>query len=294
VSNYIVNEKKITKFLEIVIHIGNFLNAGNKRLGQCNAFEFETFAVLHSTKTSDNKQTMFEMITEMIKKQTPEVVSFHPAEHELLKAAVRVSLPTIEADLKNIRKNFDKVLKSAPNVSGDQFQSAFIAFEKKATPMILELEASFEEANTAYKFSVEQYGEDPSKKEPGEFFGVFEGFIGKIIDVVTKIDVAREKEEKLKQRELAKQKATTTRGGTKPTTGATQTTRGGSTPTSTTSRGGSQTAATTTGGRGGSATGGRGGRGGSRGGGDDKVVENMFNALEGGNIFKQNRRGGNM
>jgi hypothetical protein len=37
---------------------------------------------------------------------------------------------------------------------------------------------------------------------------VFEDFIGKIIDVVTKIDQAREKEEKAKQRELAKAKAT--------------------------------------------------------------------------------------
>lgn len=46
-AKYVVSEKKIQKFLEIVIHVGNFLNAGNKRLGACTAFEFETFAVLH-------------------------------------------------------------------------------------------------------------------------------------------------------------------------------------------------------------------------------------------------------
>lgn len=65
----------------------------------------------------------------------------------------------------------------------------------------------FADANSAYTRCVEQYGEDPAKKEPGEFFKVFEDFVAKIIDVVNKIDLAKEKEEKAKQRALAQQKA---------------------------------------------------------------------------------------
>jgi len=290
-----LKKKKITKFLEIVIHIGNFLNAGNKRLGACTAFEFETFAVLHGTKTSDNKQSMFEMITEMIKNQTPDVVVYTTDELNMLKEGVRLSLPTIDADLKKLRKDYDRVIKLVPNIEGDKFQATFEKFQHKAEPLLGELETAFEEGNNAYNNCVEQYGEDPAKKEPGEFFKVFEDFISKIIDVVSKIDAAKEKEQKAIQRELAKQKAggtPQTRGakaGTNTTTTATPTTRGGSTrggtePTTQTAARGSSTAAR------GSSTGARGGRGGR--GGDDKVVENMFNALEGGNIFKQNRRGG--
>lgn len=85
--------------------------------------------------------------------------------------------------------------------------AAFQKFREQAEPLLIELEKTFEEANTAYQQCVEQYGEDPSKKEPGEFFKVFEDFISKIIEIVTKIDQAKEKEEKAKQRELAKKNA---------------------------------------------------------------------------------------
>jgi len=170
-------------------------------------------------------------------------------------------------------------------------------FVNETQPLLTELETKFDEANKAYNYCVEGYGEEPSKKEPGEFFKVFEDFVGKIIEVVSKIDAAREKEEKARQREQAKLTSPQTRGAkaganTTAATTSTPTTRGGSQ-----TRGGSEPPSTSTRGGGASSGGGGGGRGQSgrgrgRGGDDDKLVENMFNQLEGGNIFKQNRRGG--
>jgi hypothetical protein len=45
---------------------------------------------LLGTKTADNKQTMFEMITEMIKNQTPDVVAYNAEELAMMKEGVRV------------------------------------------------------------------------------------------------------------------------------------------------------------------------------------------------------------
>jgi hypothetical protein len=66
-SQYIKSDKRIEKILEIILHTGNFLNAGNNRLGAAMGFHLETLTKLNDTKTTDNKQTILDIIIEMIK-----------------------------------------------------------------------------------------------------------------------------------------------------------------------------------------------------------------------------------
>lgn len=61
------------------------------------------------TKTADNKSTVFEVIVQMIKEQTPQFAAFAKDQVELVTGGSRISLPTVEADLNKLSREFDVV-----------------------------------------------------------------------------------------------------------------------------------------------------------------------------------------
>jgi len=210
VSHFLKTDEKIAKLLEVVLHIGNFLNAGNSRLGLAYGFSLDTLAKLQDTKTTDNKSNVFEVIVEMIKDSKSEFLKFQKPEMELLEAGSRVSLQTIDSELRKLRKEFDAASALAPTITedgvDDQFQTRWNSFAEKAQTDLVELEGDFKESNTEYETAVTLFAEDPKTMGPEEFFQIWKGFIGKVVEVSEKIDAEREKAEKLKKREEAKKK----------------------------------------------------------------------------------------
>lgn len=71
------------------------------------------------TKTADNKSTIFEVIVQMIKDQTPQFATYTKDQVELVTGGSRVSLPTVEADLKKLLKDFETVSGIYPKVAKD-------------------------------------------------------------------------------------------------------------------------------------------------------------------------------
>lgn len=90
-----------------MLHVGNFLNAENRRLGAATGFKLETLEKLSDTKTSDNKKSMFDIIVEMIYDSKPELLKFTKADVDLLSAGARISLATLEPELRKLQKQFE-------------------------------------------------------------------------------------------------------------------------------------------------------------------------------------------
>jgi len=176
-SEFIKNDKKLARFLEIILHTGNFLNAGNNRLGAAVGFHLETLAKLHDTKTSDNKQSVFEVLVEMIKDQKPEVIKFSKEDNEILEAGARVSLQTVEAELNKLLKEFDVVSKLSPTIKTvdeeDLFAKRFEEFANKAKIDLDKLDEQFKAANKTYQEVVLLFGEDPKIMGPEDFFSIW-------------------------------------------------------------------------------------------------------------------------
>jgi len=260
--------------LEIILHMGNFLNAGNSRLGAAMGFNLETLAKLHDTKTSDNKQTVFDITVEMVKDQQPSYIAFTKAESELMDDGARISLQTVEAEKSKLVKEFYVVKDLAPTIvqvdADDLFGKRFEEFRLRAEGEVVDIEKKFEEAKKNYESVVKLFGEDPATMGPEEFFAIWKTFVGKIIETSEKIDVEREKKDKERKREEQKlkreqelaAKANKPAGGDPPAEGGEGDARGG--------RGGRR------GGRGGR-EGGRGGRGG-----DADNVKDLFAKVQGG------------
>lgn len=300
-SEYVAKDAKIMRFLEIVLHIGNFLNNGNKRLEKAGGFSFDTFAALHNAKTSDNKSTMFEVIVDMIRDQKPELCQYPQAEADLVTAGSKVNLQNTEAEFRKLKAGLTTVTNLAPKITPadpeDKFQGRMEKFLKEATIEVEQLEKDFTAANAAFEMAVTQYSEDPKKMGPEEFFATWVAFVTKILESNAKFQKAElEKEKQRKRDEAAAKKATSpaaTRGGAAALAaeaaagrgalrGATRgATRGGA-------RGGPApepeeapaTRGATRGTRGVATRGGARGRGGL-------VADSLFDDLTAGNVFKR-------
>jgi len=193
-------------------------------LGAAYGFSLETLSKLQDTKSTDNKMTAFEIIVEMVKDTQPDLVKFPKPEIDLLEAGSRVSLLTIDGELKKLRKEFDSIVRIAPSIGSaddptDLFQSRWTSFADKAKGDLSELEADLKESNTEYETAVLSFAEDPKIMGPEEFFQIWKNFVAKVVEISEKIDEEREKAEKLRKREEAKKKREE-QLASKPTDGA--------------------------------------------------------------------------
>lgn len=116
----------------------------------------------------------------------------------------------MEAELKALSKNFNAASEVAPTVElmgeEDQFLKNFTAFADRAKVELAGIEDSFKKANEMFNSVLAGFGEDPKVMGPEEFFGVWKAFCGKIVEIDSKIEVEREKADKIRKREEAKQK----------------------------------------------------------------------------------------
>jgi len=116
-TEFIRTNQKIKKLLEVILHVGNFLNSGNNRLKDAFGFKLETFDKLLDTKTTDNSMTMIEVIVDMLRESDQmELVTFPKSEIEIVETGSRVSLQTILAEFGKILKEYESLKTIATTV----------------------------------------------------------------------------------------------------------------------------------------------------------------------------------
>jgi len=269
-TKYLKESERVKKILEIILHVGNFLNNGNSRLGNAFGFTLETLKGLSDTKTTDNSATILEVIIELIKdSDKPGVIDeLTKKEVDIIEAGSKSSLQTIQGDVGKLSKDFD-LIKSfltsvEPSSEEDKFHAKLEAFVNVAQSDVDNIVKSLEQTIKDFEALVAYYGEDLKDNDPESFFGKWKVFLNNVYEAREKILQEREKQEKLKRREESKQR--TVSRGTMNNTG-----------------GGENTGGTENRGRG------RGfrGRGRGTGQGQQQVVDELFSKLKDGGILKK-------
>ncbi|CAG2233282.1 DIAPH2 [Mytilus edulis] len=118
------NSTKFSKLLELILLMGNFLNAGSRN-AQSVGFEISFLPKLANTKAQDGKTTLVHFIANIVEQKYPELVGFLDEFTHLDKAA-RVSEETVTKNLKSMEKQLKQLetdIKniSKTNVDGDRF-----------------------------------------------------------------------------------------------------------------------------------------------------------------------------
>ncbi|KNC77333.1 hypothetical protein SARC_10206 [Sphaeroforma arctica JP610] len=197
--------KHFKNLLEMILFVGNYMNASVPRGQAVGGFQIEFINKLSNTKTGDNRSTLLHHIVRIVNDKTPETIQFLD-QLSSVSDARRVQLQSLTADMAEIRVGLAKVKTELDYkrevVEDDRFVEVASTFFETSSIQFDTLTQNFERMQKSFTDAVGYFGMDVKKASPDEFFEIFDTFVDAYKGVEAEIKAADEK----KARELKKQK----------------------------------------------------------------------------------------
>jgi hypothetical protein len=189
--------KRFTKFIKIVLALGNFMNGRTAR-GGAYGFKLSTITKLSDTKTTDNKKNLLHWIVEVLDKKDPDMLLLSD---DLVAVSGAASVPfsalgSDVAALKQALTGMQSALSQIPKSGTDRFHSVIEPAAEQFAVTCKELLDMYNVAKADFEVLANRFGEDGAKTAPEEFFGTLSDF-SKQFDAA-KADIFKGKEVKLK------------------------------------------------------------------------------------------------
>lgn len=206
------SSKHLKRILEIVLAIGNYMNAGHKRIGAAQGFRISFLTQLKSLRTSDNKSTLLHFLVATVERKFPNTLGFSSDIPAVGKAA-RVSGQTLEEEIADLSEKLDTTQRTiravhagvGNSIPGDKFEEVMGAFVSEAEQEMTTLVKLHQQMKQEYERAARFFGEEPSKMRIDEFYGAFAEFVTSFESALKEIRISREqdlqKEKRLKEME---------------------------------------------------------------------------------------------
>eukprot|EP00833_Pecoramyces_ruminatium_P017470 jgi/Orpsp1_1/1191502/evm.model.d7180000086404.2 len=184
---------KLSKLLEIILSIGNYMNGDSFR-GGAFGFNIDLLTKLQDIKSTDNKITLNNYLVKTIQKHFPELMKINE-DLQTIDKAYRISTKAIDQEIADLECGMINLQKEL-NIQDDsadyiQYRNALSEFLKETEPVFDELIALRSEMRESFKSTVEYFGEDIKTTTSEGFFGIFKTFIKEL----EKADKENKKEE---------------------------------------------------------------------------------------------------
>uniref|UniRef100_A0A3P8WZB3 Dishevelled associated activator of morphogenesis 1b n=1 Tax=Cynoglossus semilaevis TaxID=244447 RepID=A0A3P8WZB3_CYNSE len=177
----ILHSKNLRQLLEVVLAFGNYMNKGQR--GNAYGFKMSSLNKIADTKSSMDKNiTLLHYLITILEKKYPKVLQFQE-ELQSVPEAAKVNMTELEKDIGNLRSGLKSVeneleyQKKRPQELGDKFVSVVSQFITVASFSFSDVEDSLTEAKELFVKAVTHFGEDASRMQPDEFFGIFDQFL---------------------------------------------------------------------------------------------------------------------
>jgi hypothetical protein len=198
--------EKLRSLLEIVLHVGNFLNQGGNK-GQSWGFKLRDLQKLGEAKTTDNKSNLLTVLVELVQREKADLLEV-AKDLDAIEAAQRVNLQQLQSELAKLTKELEVVKNSASTVPSagedDQYHAKVTEFSALMTEEVTKMNSDLTDMQAAYEAVVTYFVEDPKTMGPDEFFALFTTFVKSLDETVKKIEAARIAAEKAEKRGAAK------------------------------------------------------------------------------------------
>ncbi|XP_038636152.1 disheveled-associated activator of morphogenesis 1-like isoform X1 [Scyliorhinus canicula] len=180
-SKEVLQSKNLKQLLEVVLAFGNYMNKGQR--GNAYGFKLSSLNKIADTKSSIEKNiTLLHYLITILEKKYPKVVNIYDDLHSIPDAA-KVNLIELEKEFSGLRSGLKCVeneleyQKSQPAQSGDKFVSVVSQFITVASFSFSDADDLLLEAKELFNKAVKHFGEETSKIQPDEFFGIFDQFL---------------------------------------------------------------------------------------------------------------------
>nr|XP_019940231.1 PREDICTED: disheveled-associated activator of morphogenesis 1-like [Paralichthys olivaceus] len=200
-SREVVQSGRLHQLLEVVLAFGNYMNKGQR--GNAYGFKVSSLNKIADTKSSIDKNiTLLHYMITVLEKKYPKVVTFSDELPNVPEAA-KVSMTELEKDIGNLRSGLKSVeaelqyqQAQSSHSPADKFVPVVSQFITVASFSFSEVEESLTEAKELFGKALRHFGEDTSKLQPDEFFGIFDTFLEAFSEAKQdNLNMARVKEE---------------------------------------------------------------------------------------------------
>jgi len=215
--NSVLNTVGIRRLLSLVLHVGNYLNAGTNR-GRADGFSLDTLSKMRSVKMSASERpggTLVDYIVQQMERTYPAELEeiFAPGhDAEIITLAARPKIEDMAEDAKGFRRSVGEMLNRVRQAreKGDDSSEVFLQHSEILSMCDVELEElQVRVAGLKHRYSdicrwfhIE---DKDSKMTLDEFFGIWDKFLGDVkaarrdYQALERKREAKEKEEKQKQ-----------------------------------------------------------------------------------------------
>lgn len=200
----ILHSRNLKQLLEVVLAFGNYMNKGQR--GNAYGFKVSSLNKIADTKSSIDKNiTLLHYLITIMEKKYPKVMMFQEDLKSIPEAA-KVNMTELEKDIGNLRSGLKSVeseldyQKQRPQELGDKFVSVVSQFITVASFSFSDVEDSLTEAKELFLKAVKHFGEDASKMQPDEFFGIFDQFLQSFSEAQQENENIRKRKEEEERR----------------------------------------------------------------------------------------------
>ncbi|KAM9707798.1 disheveled-associated activator of morphogenesis 1-like [Menidia menidia] len=181
-SQEVVRSGTLRQLLEVVLAFGNYMNKGQR--GNAYGFRVSSINKMADTKSSiDRNVTLLHYMVSVLERKFPAVPLFGE-ELQSVPEASKVNLTELEKDMGSLRsglRSMEAELKhqqaQPSRRPADKFVPVVSQFSTVASFSFSEVEESLQEAKELFAKALRHFGEDSSKLQPDEFFGIFGAFL---------------------------------------------------------------------------------------------------------------------
>ncbi|EPQ19916.1 Disheveled-associated activator of morphogenesis 2 [Myotis brandtii] len=203
-SRELVRSRRLKQMLEIVLAIGNFMNKGQR--GGAYGFRVASLNKIADTKSSiDRNISLLHYLIMILEKHFPDILNM-PSELQHLPEAAKVNLAELEKEIGNLRKGLRAVeveleyQKRQAREPNDKFVPVMSDFITVSSFSFSELEDQLSEARDKFSKALVHFGEQDSKMQPDEFFGIFDTFLQAFSEARQDLEAMRRKKEEEERR----------------------------------------------------------------------------------------------
>uniref|UniRef100_A0AAZ3RZQ5 Disheveled-associated activator of morphogenesis 1-like n=1 Tax=Oncorhynchus tshawytscha TaxID=74940 RepID=A0AAZ3RZQ5_ONCTS len=175
-SKEVLQSRNLKQLLEVVLAFGNYMNKGQR--GNAYGFKVSSLNKIADTKSSIDKNiTLLHYLITILEHKYPKVAVFQEelqSVPEAAKVKYELLLRLTESTNTHTHTHTQRCL---PQVSGDKFVSVVSQFITVASFSFSDVEDSLTEAKELFLKAVQHFGEDATRMQPDEFFGIFDQFL---------------------------------------------------------------------------------------------------------------------
>ncbi|XP_043389635.1 protein diaphanous homolog 3 isoform X1 [Chelonia mydas] len=206
----IKKSKSFSKLLELVLLIGNYMNAGSRN-AQTFGFNLSSLCKLKDTKSADQKTTLLHFLVEICEEKYPDVLNFVEDLQHLDKAS-KVSAENLEKNLRQMERQLQQLEKDLkifppPDDIHDKFVTKMSSFAVYAREHYQKLTRMHENMDKLYQNVMGYYAIDLKKVSVEEFLTDLNNFRTMFLQAAKENVRRREAEEKQRRARIAKEKA---------------------------------------------------------------------------------------